>query len=141
MIDNISVMVGGIHNDIRGSIEFVNEFDMDHVKRFYIIKHNDTQTLRGWRAHQIEQRWFYVINGSFQVQLVKIDKWDSPSRSLPIQEQILSESTKQVLHIPAGYATCLKAFEEDSRLLVFADFGIENASNDNYLFPLDYFRP
>lgn len=141
MFDDIGIITGGIHHDARGSIEFVNEFDMSPVKRFYIIKHNDTETSRGWRAHQIEQRWFYVLNGTFQVQLVKIDKWDSPSRDLTIQKQILSESTKQVLHIPAGYATCLKALSEDSRLLVFADFGIENASNDNYLFPLDYFTP
>ncbi len=141
MIGDIKLIAGGVHSDIRGSIEFVNEFDMNQVKRFYIIKHNDIKTLRGWRAHKIEQRWFYVLNGIFQVQIVKIDNWDSPDKNLPIQEQILSEPAKQILHIPAGYATCLKALEEDSRILVFADSGIENASNDNYLFPLDYFRP
>lgn len=139
MTDPINLIAGGIHHDTRGAIEFVNEFDMAQVKRFYIIKHNDVETLRGWRAHRIEQRWFYVLNGGFRVQLVKIDNWNSPSRNLPLQEQILTEATKEVLHIPAGYATCLKALEEGSRLLVFADFGIDHANNDNYLYPTDYF--
>lgn len=139
MIDAINIITGGIHNDSRGSIEFVNEFDMSPIKRFYIIKHNDTETLRGWRAHRIERRWFYVLNGSFQLRLVKIDNWDSPSNNLPIQEKILLESSKQVLYIPSGYATCLRALEEGSRLLVLADYSIDNANHDNYLYPLDYF--
>ena len=139
MIDDINIISGGIHCDARGSIEFVNDFDMSQVKRFYIIENNDTQTLRGWRAHRIEQRWFYVLSGSFQLKLLKIDNWDSPNTNLPVHEYTLLKSQKQVFHIPSGYATCLRALEEDSRLLVFADFGIEHASNDNYLYPLDYF--
>ena len=139
MIDDINIISGGIHSDARGSIEFVNDFDMSPIKRFYIIKHNDIETLRGWRAHRIEQRWFYVLNGGFQLKLVKIDDWNSPSTHLPAQEHLLLESQKQVFHIPSGYATCLKALEENSKLLVLADFGIEHASNDNYLYPLDYF--
>src|SRR5690606_23447518 len=67
---------GGIAEDHRGSIRFVNDFDMAAVKRFYIIENKDTETIRGWRAHRIEQRWFYVLEGAFSLKAVKIDDWE-----------------------------------------------------------------
>lgn len=47
----INFINGGSASDDRGSIRFVNEFDMTPVKRFYIIKNADTELIRGWRAH------------------------------------------------------------------------------------------
>ncbi|KKX51752.1 hypothetical protein, partial [Sphingobacterium sp. IITKGP-BTPF85] len=68
MIDFIK---GGIAKDGRGQIRFVNDFEMSLVKRFYIIKNLDLTLVRGWRAHRIEQRWFYVLSGSFAIDTVK----------------------------------------------------------------------
>jgi dTDP-4-dehydrorhamnose 3,5-epimerase len=137
MIDFIQ---GGIAKDHRGQIRFVNDFDMSLVKRFYIIKNTDLDLIRGWRAHRMEQRWFYVLSGKFSVDVVKIDDWDRASSDLPIEKIILDSTENKVLHLSVGYGTAFQALESDSELLVFADFGIENAQNDDYTYPLDYFK-
>ncbi len=141
MEDNIiTPIIGGIAKDHRGQIRFVNDFDMAEVKRFYIIKNADTHLVRGWRAHRIEQRWFYVLSGSFAVNLVQIDNWENASPDLPIEKRILTAEQQQVLHVPVGYGTAFQALDTESELLVFADYGIENAKNDDYTWPVDYFK-
>lgn len=136
MIDFIK---GGIAKDDRGQIRFVNDFDMSLVKRFYIIKNIDLTLVRGWRAHRIEQRWFYVLSGSFAIDIVKIDSWETASADLAVERVVLNTDENSVLHLSTGYATAFQALEENSELLVFSDFGIENASKDDYTYPLDYF--
>ncbi|MGV6945616.1 WxcM-like domain-containing protein [Sphingobacterium kyonggiense] len=130
---------GGIAKDQRGQIRFVNDFDMSLVKRFYIIKNADLDLVRGWRAHRIEQRWFYVLSGSFAIDIVKIDNWDNASQDLEVKKVILNSSDNQVLHLSTGYGTAFQALETNSEILVFSDYGIENATNDDYTYPLDYF--
>ncbi len=136
MLDYIK---GGIAQDNRGQIRFVNDFDMSLVKRFYIIKNSDTELIRGWRAHRIEQRWFYVLSGSFAIDIVKIDNWDQAANDLPVDHQLLKAEEGRVLHLSAGYATAFQALEPNSELLVFADYGIDHAIHDDYTYPLDYF--
>ena len=136
MIENIQ---GGVARDHRGQIRFVNDFDMSKVKRFYIIKNNDLELIRGWRAHRIEQRWFYVLSGSFKIDIVEIDNWDQASNDLSVKTEIVKSSDNKVLHLSSGYGTAFQALEEGSELLVFSDFGIENAPKDDYTYSLDYF--
>lgn len=135
----IGFIKGGIAKDHRGQIRFVNDFDMSLVKRFYIIKNTDTELIRGWRAHRIEQRWFYVLSGSFELSLVKIDDWDHPSQDLKVDKEILKAEDGQVVHVPVGYGTAFRALEENSELLVFADYGIDHAPKDDYTWAVDYF--
>lgn len=135
----ITTIQGGIAKDERGQIRFVNDFDMSFVKRFYIIKNADLDLVRGWRAHRIEQRWFYVLSGVFAIDLVKIDDWANASTDLPVERKILRSEDGLVLHVPVGYGMAFQALEVDSELLVFADYGIDNAKNDDYTYSLDYF--
>ena len=135
----INFIKGGIAMDQRGSIRFVNDFDMSQVKRLYIIKNADIEVVRGWRAHRIEQRWFYVLTGAFTLDLVKIDDWENASSDLLVQRRIIRVDDMQVVHVPVGYGAAFQALEEDSELLVFADYGIENASKDDYTWPIDFF--
>lgn len=138
-IQEICTIQGGIAEDHRGHIRFVNDFDMTQVKRFYIIKNKDTDLVRGWRAHRIEQRWFYVLSGSFSLDLIKIDNWENASPELPVERRILRAVDKKVLHVPVGYGTAFQALEPESELLVFADYGIDHAKNDDYTWREDYF--
>lgn len=135
----INYIQGGIAKDQRGQIRFVNGFDMSQVKRFYIIKNADLELVRGWRAHRIEQRWFYVLSGSFSIDIVEIDNWNKPSIDLPIRRELLNSEGYQILHLTSGYGTAFKALEPESEILVFSDYGIENATLDDYTYPLDYF--
>ncbi|HWV74887.1 MAG TPA: hypothetical protein VN040_24375 [Pseudosphingobacterium sp.] len=132
-------IIGGIALDDRGNVRFANGFDMSPVKRFYIIQNTDTSLVRGWRGHEIEQRWFYVLDGSFQLSYVKIDNWDRPSKDLLVKDTVLNASQFAVTHIPVGYATSLKALSSLATLLVFADYPIEHAKNDDHVYPLEYF--
>ncbi|MDM1047945.1 WxcM-like domain-containing protein [Sphingobacterium hotanense] len=130
---------GGSSCDSRGEIRFVNEFDMSLVRRFYLIKNLNIDVVRGWRGHKNENRWFYPISGSFILQLVQIDNWQNPSKTLPVSQEILTASGDRLLHIPNGYATTIQSIEEDSQLLVFADSVVVDAHKDDYTWDLDYF--
>lgn len=135
----LSFIQGGIAKDERGQIRFVNEFDMSLIKRFYIIQNADIALIRGWRAHRVEQRWFYVLSGSFNVSLVKIDDWENPDPSLPVANVILNADDMKVLHVPSGYGTAFRALEAGSELLVYADYPVSHATLDDYTWKSDYF--
>ncbi len=135
----INTIKGGIAKDHRGHIRFANDFDMTMVKRFYIIKNADLDVVRGWRAHRIEQRWFYVLSGSFQIDIVQIDNWETTSPDLPIERRVLNANDGELLHIPTGYGTAFQALDANSELLVFADHAISNATKDDHTYPVDYF--
>lgn len=133
------ILQGGISKDQRGQIRFVNDFNMKDVKRFYIIKNSDLNLIRGWRAHRVEQRWFYVLSGCFSLALVKIDYWDSPSRDLEIKKLKLDSKEHQLINVPSGYGTAFQALEPESELLVFADHYLDHAVLDDYTYEVDYF--
>lgn len=133
-----SLIKGGTFQDERGTMRFANDFLMDLVKRMYIIEPRDTTVIRAWQAHKEEQKWFFVLEGSFEVKLVQPDNWELPSKKLPVQSLTLAALSNEVLHIPGGYANGFKALEAGSKLLVFSDTEIKHASEDNYRFDKDY---
>lgn len=136
---NIKTISGGIAKDQRGQIRFVNDFDMTAVKRFYSIKNADTDLVRGWRGHRIEQRWFYVLAGAFELDLIQIDNWEHATADLPVEHLEIRASEMPLVHVPAGYATAFRALEPDSELLVFADHGLAHAPLDDHTWAPDYF--
>lgn len=136
----IRLIKGGEAVDHRGKIRFVNDFDLTLIKRFYIISNRDTTFFRGWRGHSIEQRWFYVLIGRFELYTVKIDDWSSPSPDLPVDMKYISADDLNVLHLPRGYATAFRSTEENSELLVFADHSLEHAVEDDFTWGIDYFK-
>jgi dTDP-4-dehydrorhamnose 3,5-epimerase-like enzyme len=125
---------GGRHTDDRGTLSFFNDFDMAPVKRFYVIEHPDTTIVRAWQGHKIEQKWFYVITGSFKINVVKPANWERPSENIIVKEFILGSDTNQVLHIPGGYANGFKALEAHSKLIVFSDLSTADAGKDDFRF-------
>ncbi len=139
-MEELNFIQGGIARDERGDIRFVNEFDMSVVKRFYIIRNADITSIRGWRAHRIEQRWFYVLSGSFHLDLVKIDDWQKPNPFLSIQSIVLNAYDMKLLHVPAGYGTAFRALVPNSELLVYANYPLTHAPMDDYSWNQDYFK-
>lgn len=135
-----NIIQGGCHTDERGTLSFFNDFDLLAVKRFYSIQHSNITVKRGWRGHKIEQRWFGVTAGAFRISLVKIDHWEKPSPNLIIHHFELLAEDNQILHVPAGYVSNLQAIKPNSKVLVFADHGIEHAKIDDYLYSNNYFK-
>lgn len=130
---------GSHHQDHRGSICFNNDFNALGIKRIYTIQNAETHFIRAWQGHQIEQRWFSAMSGSFRIKLIRIDSWENPAKDLPITEFILTAENLDILHIPSGYISSIQSLEADSKLLVWADFILGEIA-DEYRFPPDYFN-
>lgn len=135
---NPQVIQGNVHSDYRGTLFYNNDFDGKEVKRFYIIENKDTQFVRGWQGHKIEQRWFSVIQGSFKIELIKIDDWKNPSKTLVPLTFELKSTQLDVLHIPGGFISSIQSLVENSKLLVMADYPLGKIK-DEFRFETDYF--
>jgi len=123
---------GGIFKDERGTIQFVNDFHLSDVKRFYITENFSINTIRAWQGHRTEKKYFYTITGEFLIGLVKIDNWENPSKDLHAEKIILSDKDSKILEIPTGYANGLRALKPNSKLLIFSDKTLEDA--DKYIY-------
>lgn len=133
------IIRGNHHADERGALTFNNNFNAFGIKRIYTIENESLDFVRAWQGHQIEQRWFSAVIGSFLIKLINIDNWDKPSKDLPILEFILTSENFDILHIPAGFATSIQGLEENSKLLLFADYQMGELL-DEFRFPNDYFN-
>lgn len=133
------IIKGGSHTDARGTVFYNNNFDALAVKRIYVIENATTDIIRGWQGHKIEQRWFSAIQGSFKIQLIKIDHWDQPSKSLEKLTFTVNAEKLDVLHVPRGYVSGIQSLEEGSKLLVMADYLLGEVK-DEYRYDVDYFN-
>ena len=125
---------GGFFKDDRGQIDFVNEFNLLPIKRMYFTTHHSTDVIRAWQGHKIESRWFVCVKGSFTVKLVEIDDWKSPSINLKTHQYTLSDNEPAVLYIPQGYANGFKALEQNAKLMIMSNYGINEIENDQVRF-------
>ena len=133
------IIKGNRHEDGRGSLLYNNEFNSAEIKRFYIIENANPDFVRAWRGHQVEERWFSAICGSFTIQLIAIDQWELPSKKLERVTFDLQSATLDVLHIPSGYVTSIQAMERGAKLLVMANYSLGEIE-DEYHFAADYFE-
>lgn len=134
-----TLISGGRHKDHRGVIRYNNAYDATLVKRIYIIENAAINFERRWQGHRIEQRWFTTISGIFIIRLIKIDNWESPSKELDKITFEISDENADVLHVPAGYVSSIQGLTNKSKLLVMADYRL-NEINDEYKFSPDYFK-
>ncbi len=129
---------GGSHTDSRGTLYYNNDFDVSVIKRMYVIDNQSTDFARAWQGHQIEQRWFSVIKGSFRIQLIAIDHWDKPSTNLERFTFVVDSEKLDVLHVPSGYVSSIQSLEQGSKLLVMSDY-LLGEIKDEYRYEVDYF--
>jgi len=134
----MNIITGNSFTDSRGTLQFVNDFHFEGIKRFYTITHPDTSVIRAWQGHKIETKHFFITRGEFLICWVEIDKWDNPGKDLKVNKQILNSQNPQILIIPAGNANGFKALEPGSQMIVFSDLTLEEAKNDNFRFERDY---
>jgi len=132
-----SIIYGECHKDKRGLLSYNNSFDASIVKRFYTIE-NNLNLIRGWQGHKIEQRWFSVIKGEFEIKLIKINDWDNPEKKNKKIIFKLSDEALDILHVPAGYITSIESFIKGGKLLVMSDYKLGDI-NDDYKFSRETF--
>jgi len=129
------MLSGENFTDTRGLLRYFNTFDMAEIKRFYEIGPANTNLFRGWRGHKVEKKWFYCLEGALKIKLVKIDDFERPSPQLLPKTIVLKAEVPEVLKVPGGYATGIRALAENSRLMVFSDSSLETSKTDDYRFP------
>ena len=134
-----SEIKGKVHIDYRGSLFYNNDFDAKDIKRIYFIENKDTKTVRAWQGHKIEQRWFSAVQGSFEIKLIEVDDWITPSKDSRIHSFILKASQLDILHVPKGYISSIQALELNSKLMLMADYLLGEVK-DEYRFDADYFK-
>jgi dTDP-4-dehydrorhamnose 3,5-epimerase-like enzyme len=133
-----TLIIGNCHQDQRGQLYYNNNFDLTNIKRIYVIENHSVDFVRAWQGHKLEQRWFSASHGRFKIQLIAIDNWEKPSKNLQKLDYILASASLDVLHIPAGYVSSIQALEEQSKLVVMADYHLGEL-NDEFRYPTDYF--
>jgi dTDP-4-dehydrorhamnose 3,5-epimerase-like enzyme len=131
------IIIGGSHEDFRGTLRHFNELDLLPIKRFYISEHKDIITVKAWQAHKKERKWFYVLEGSFKIVLVKILNWDEPHLNSKHYEFIIKANDNKILCIPRGFATGFQALTNNSKLMIFSDFTLEESLADDFRFNKD----
>ena len=61
---NPLLLEGGLAVDDRGSVAFVNAFDFEGVKRFYVVANHRQGFVRAWHAHRREAKYVTVVTGA-----------------------------------------------------------------------------
>tara|TARA_B110000090_G_C13170337_1_gene365144 strand:+ start:151 stop:588 length:438 start_codon:yes stop_codon:yes gene_type:complete len=133
------IIKGNSFTDIRGTIYFNNSFDTSEIKRMYIIQNSSVNVIRGWQGHKVEHRWFSALQGEFEIHLIEVDNWETPSKDLQSIKYNLSSDKMNVLHVPAGYVSSIRSKESASKLLAMSNYGIEEIK-DEYRYENDYFK-
>lgn len=126
-IDKPKLILGGIFEDHRGEMSFVNDFKVNRAKRFYTIKHTDKNIVRAWQGHELESKYFFPLDGKFLIAWVQLDNFENPNQSLRAKFVILDANEPAILAIPAGYANGLKCITNNARVGVFSGFELEKS--------------
>ena len=134
MVNRPVLIKGGVFEDERGRLDFVNDFNLSEIKRMYFTTNKSVGLFRAWQGHKIESRWFFCVKGKFEVELVQIDDWENPSSELVPVTYSLSSDEPQVLFIPPGYVNGFRALEENSKLMILSDFEMGVNENDDVRF-------
>ena len=121
-------------------MRFANAFNMDEIVRFYEIAPANQEYIRAWQGHQREKKWFHCLSGAFVINLVEIDDFSGPSPDVTPLRFELNAMEPNILAVPSGYATGIKACSENARLQVFSDASLKDSSEDDYRFPLETWK-
>lgn len=133
-----NIIKGNSFLDERGKITFNNDFNAAAIKRIYFITNHSLDFIRGWQGHQIEQRWFMSVKGTFEIKVIKIDNWDKPSNHLNAKIYQINADNADVLHVPKGFVTSIQALQEDSKLMAMSDYTLGEIK-DEYRFAINQF--
>jgi len=129
------IIDGGLAVDDRGQVSFVNGFNFEDVKRFYMVSNHKQGFVRAWHAHKKEAKYVMVVKGSAILAAVKIDDWEKPSKDAEVKRYILSENKPTVLYIPAGYANGFMSLTKDAKIVFYSTSTLEDSLNDDIRYP------
>ncbi len=132
------IINGGVAVDDRGEIVFVNEFNFESVKRFYMVSNHKAGFIRAWHAHKREGKYVTAVEGSAIIGAVKVDNWENPSKDLAVERYVISEKKPQVVYIPPGYANGFMSLTRDLKLIFYSTSTLEKSADDDIRYDARY---
>ena len=130
-----SLLIGGKFIDHRGVLQYVNDNNPGNYRRFYLISHPDTTVIRAWQGHQIEEKAFYAISGSFIIAVVTPSDFTNCTDTEPTEIFNLTNEKGNFLRVPGGSYTGIKANTPNATLLVLSGLDVEASKKDDYRQP------
>ena len=137
---NYALIKAALHEDPRGKLSFFNDLNLSEIERMYQIEPSNEKSIRAWQGHNVEQKWFYCIQGSFIINLVKTEDFAHPNIDAKVSKFILKASLPQVLHVQGGNASGIKSTMPNSKLLVFSDCSVAASKQDDFRFEPDFWK-
>jgi dTDP-4-dehydrorhamnose 3,5-epimerase-like enzyme len=131
-ITELTMMDGGVGVDDRGQVSFVNGFDFQGVKRFYLVRNHKKGFIRAWHAHKLEGKYVSILQGSAIVGAVKIVDFENPDKNAETNRFIMSASKPSVLAIPPGYANGAMTLTDDAIVAYFSTTSLGESEGDDY---------
>ena len=116
---------GRVAVDDRGKLTFVNDFDFQGVKRFYVVENHQRGFVRAWHGHKKEGKYVFVPRGAAIVGVVSMD-------SQEVQRLVLSADKPQVLYIPPGHYNGFKTLTDDTQVIFFSTSTLKESEGDDY---------
>ena len=135
------IINGDLSVDDRGELAFVNQFNMESVKRFYVVSNHKQGFIRAWHAHKIESKYVFIVDCSALISTVQIDDWDNPSSDLTVDKFVLSAKKPSILYIPSGYANGFKTLSTDTKIIFFSTSTLKDSIDDDYRFDAYKWNP
>ena len=135
------IINGDLSADDRGELMFVNQFNMELVKRFYVVSNHKQGFIRAWHAHKFESKYVFIVNGTAVISTVKIDDWNNPSSDLAIDKFVLTAKKPSILYIPNGYANGFKTLSSDTKIIFFSTLTLGDSIDDDYRFDAYKWNP
>lgn len=137
-MNKIKIINGDSRSDGRGTVRFVNDFNLKGVKRFYQVENIDTKIIRGFHGHMVEAKYVYVVSGLILFCAVFLDNEKNPSKKQKVKKFLLKADKPQIVYVPPSFANGFKALESDTRVIFFSTLTLKQSLKDDYRFPFDY---
>ncbi len=136
-----TLIQGNRATDDRGSLAFINGFDISSFKRFYLVENHSSNFIRAWHGHLKEAKAILVIRGSAIVCAVELDNPINPNKSNHVERIVMSSNSPSAFYIPSGYANGFMTLSNDAQILVFSSTTLEESQGDDYRFEYNYWNP
>jgi len=116
---------GDIAVDDRGQVTFVNDFNFENVKRFYMVENHSKGFIRAWHGHRKEGKYVFVVSGAIKLIVVGMDNHKIE------KHHVLSASKPQVLWIPANHYNGFKTLTDDAKVIFYSTATLEESEGDD----------
>lgn len=132
---------GGLAVDDRGKLLFCNDFQMEDLRRFYVVSNHEARFIRAWHAHKGETKYIFVPTGAAVVAAVRIDDWESPSKDAAVYRFVIGEESPAVVMVPPGFANGTMTLKPGTSILFFSNRTLDESLGDDFRYDAYHWNP